>query len=746
MKNIKSKDVARPLDAAGHDEPISTLEEDYYDRWPVAAALVRTIADAPKNWSTRIGVFGRWGEGKTSVLKLAEQSLSEQGALVIWYSAWKAGDNKNFWKGFAETLKAGFDRAGIPLTWRTRLRLRLARLIPILDPVLIGGASLLQLKAVKVPDTAVKQFSEVIKQFANIGSTQIATMLEAAQARRVVVMIDDLDRANPETIPTILLAVRELLDMPGFSFVLAFDPAIVAEALGEHNRAWAADGQRFIDKIIDFGFVLPQATRDGIARLAHRQFAGWCPFVPSEDLDTVIDAVPENPRKLKLFARTVGSFRGEVSRHNDNELKWTVILLLTLMRMESEIVAQRFVDALIADEVDSMWDSVRSEDETGTRKEALIKRMLEGAVVTSPTEERLRKIWRVWDSDTTLLDRGSAAYQARFAIQPDAITWAEFDAFLVAWTPQQLPHDVRAFVRRKALDNRRGAGPVMRELLSTVVMRYAVLLDRAAETPQSVEHGRVLSNLHLVITLFEQTFGRASDQDELQLEVDALLDALEQFIQRRETYAHFNANDGEKELREREAGIIVELASRVNSPLRAFERLCVGRLRGGLTEGQVAGRSVIARLREQLEPPCIDDAIAAFYSEHGLVGITGLRERPALHFFLTSPDSGLFAEASLHRLEEALNQASSNPNVAGNARLYLQRLTSYAHIGGDVYATPEERLDFMGRNAQLLSAVWRAATAFRLQHRFLQGLRDERNRLLGMGLDEALFPQPAWLQ
>ncbi len=110
-------------------------------------------------------------------------------------------------------------------------------------------------------------------------------------------------------------------------------------------------------------------------------------------------------------------------------------------------------------------------------------------------------------------------------------------------------------------------------------------------------------------------------------------------------------------------------------------------------------------------------AIAAFYSEHGLVGIAELRERPALHFF---------------------NEASSNPNVAGNARFYLQRLTSYTQIGGDAYATSEERLDFMRRNARLLGAVWRAATAFRLQHRFLQGLRDERIRLLGMDLDEAL--------
>ncbi len=120
----------------------------------------------------------------------------------------------------------------------------------------------------------------------------------------------------------------------------------------------------------------------------------------------------------------------------------------------------------------------------------------------------------------------------------------------------------------------------------------------AAETPESEERGRVLRDLQLVITLFEQTCRRAADEDDLQLGVDALLDALEQFIQRRQVHAHFDANDGEKELRERKADVIVDLASRVNSPLRAFERLCAGRLGDELTEGQVASRyggSTVAR-------------------------------------------------------------------------------------------------------------------------------------------------------
>jgi hypothetical protein len=53
----------------------------------------------------------------------------------------------------------------------------------------------------------------------------------------VIVFIDDLDRATPELLPKLLLSLREILDLPGFTFVLAFDNEIVADGLKTANKA-----------------------------------------------------------------------------------------------------------------------------------------------------------------------------------------------------------------------------------------------------------------------------------------------------------------------------------------------------------------------------------------------------------------------------------------------------------------------------------------------------------------------------
>ena len=74
----------------GHDAPVTLRDDDDLDRWVVARALHRTIATAPAQWSTRIGLYGSWGSGKTSVLNFLEQMCDKRDYLVVRFSAWEA--------------------------------------------------------------------------------------------------------------------------------------------------------------------------------------------------------------------------------------------------------------------------------------------------------------------------------------------------------------------------------------------------------------------------------------------------------------------------------------------------------------------------------------------------------------------------------------------------------------------------------------------------------------------------------
>lgn len=63
---------------AGNDRPVKEGQDDRYGFEPLAAGLARRILALNKNISTVIGIEGRWGVGKTSLLNLLMEHLSER--------------------------------------------------------------------------------------------------------------------------------------------------------------------------------------------------------------------------------------------------------------------------------------------------------------------------------------------------------------------------------------------------------------------------------------------------------------------------------------------------------------------------------------------------------------------------------------------------------------------------------------------------------------------------------------------
>jgi KAP family P-loop domain len=77
--------------------------------------------------------------------------------------------------------------------------------------------------------------ANLIEKHFKVTRTYVNRLSAALGQKRVVVFIDDLDRTDPKLLPKLLLALRELLDIEQFAFVLAFDREMVASAIEAHN-------------------------------------------------------------------------------------------------------------------------------------------------------------------------------------------------------------------------------------------------------------------------------------------------------------------------------------------------------------------------------------------------------------------------------------------------------------------------------------------------------------------------------
>lgn len=149
---------------------------------------------------------------------------------------------------------------------------------------------------------------------------------------RVVVLVDDLDRAAPDIIPTILWGLKEVFDLPGFSFVLFLDPDVVGAALGASHPGWG-DGRLFLQKIVDFPRNIQPVTETAAVRVVVAELAALGLRVPARAIEGLRDLLPRNPRELRLFGRHLKSVVQEAERHRDR-VDWPTMLRCALLDLE----------------------------------------------------------------------------------------------------------------------------------------------------------------------------------------------------------------------------------------------------------------------------------------------------------------------------------------------------------------------------------------------------------------------------
>src|SRR6185437_14399836 len=94
---------------------------------------------------------------------------------------------------------------------------------------------------------------------------------------RFVVMIDDLDRCEPDKAVEVLQAINLLLNFDSFIVCLGIDARIITAAVEKHYEGLlgtaGASGYEYLDKIVQIPFRIPEPGRDEITAFISSQLA-----------------------------------------------------------------------------------------------------------------------------------------------------------------------------------------------------------------------------------------------------------------------------------------------------------------------------------------------------------------------------------------------------------------------------------------------------------------------------------------
>lgn len=250
----------------------SEVTEDRFNRKPFAIRIAETIAGRTDAESLVIGMYGVWGEGKTTVLNYIRAELEEnhpQKAIVVPFNPWRYGTEQELLHSFFETLADALDKP---------LYSKLQKAGKFLKEYgesfeFLGSPELLSLASEFLKATPVGPIASVGKgatkalvkhsegNIENQKQKISEILLEAKQ--RIVIFIDDIDRLDKTEIQALFRLIKLTADFPYTCYVLSFDDEMVAAVLDE-QYAGATNftaGRNFLEKIIQVPLHIPKAPQ-----------------------------------------------------------------------------------------------------------------------------------------------------------------------------------------------------------------------------------------------------------------------------------------------------------------------------------------------------------------------------------------------------------------------------------------------------------------------------------------------------
>lgn len=721
----------------GPDSPIVNEGDDRLGRRAIAGQIYSIVNNTFEKEMVRIGVFGKWGSGKTSVMNMLEKMAKKNDAVIVHFNPWSCTTEHELWFKFANAALNALKDARITFAYEAVIR---AKIIATKGAGIIGRAA----EAHAVTDAIARALGLLAEGKADLGKEDFEQISEALSGKRIVVVIDDLDRVNTDLVPRLLYGLQELLDLPGFCFVLGFDPEVVGKALGNEHPGWG-DGLTFLEKIIDYPIWLPEPTDYQLRELLADELKKHDSTLKLEDFSGVFEELPRNPRSLKRFVRQLCLLNAEIQRHNAEEISLPLLIALNLFKVDWPLIAHDLLHDtdvldkfLTAHRLGRLRDDKQGYEKLWEEAKTALKASLERYKLDDAQSDTIFGHLSVIAEMSGYLPIETIIYHARLSEEPHAYTWKEYAELISSWNKGDAK-DLQNRILSRVKDMQKRPEDVVKECFKAACGKYEKFLSLAADDVLDTSFTKKLAEAEGEIKAL-----RALGVELKYFEGDNPVLNETDFVNLLQTLAkwvHFTNHEAYPAIRAQEKKLLLDIAANASYPERFYEAVRPWSIESFMrNEGENALYSDIGAA---LEPRVADVAIRLFNQQGGIHSIWPRDKHYGIRRLLLNPEGSVLKVGSKRQLLlETLKSANDNEVVATNA-------VEFFHM---ISGTLQGKLDFdppvielLKKDHEFILTVWDVATRYPLQPRALGSFMQAQEAVMGT-IGVAELPLKKWME
>ncbi|HPG41258.1 MAG TPA: P-loop NTPase fold protein [bacterium] len=273
------------------DQPILTSKDDILGRKNFAYNLADTITSYKDKNNIVIGLYGEWGSGKTSLLNLITERInlktknSKHKPIIIKFNPWNFSEQNQLITQFFYILSLSLKRKDNS-TKIKNIGEKIEDYSQIIEPLslipVVGQYSTLAKIFTKLTGSSIKKWGKSKEKTIDDIRDELNKLLCTIN-RKIIVIIDDIDRLTPIEIRQIFQLVKKLGDFPNTIYILSFDKNVVLKAFEDTFKGFEKE---YLEKIIQIPIEIPQISKAEIYKLFFNKLEQIIVDIPEDIFDS----------------------------------------------------------------------------------------------------------------------------------------------------------------------------------------------------------------------------------------------------------------------------------------------------------------------------------------------------------------------------------------------------------------------------------------------------------------------------
>ena len=233
-KLIRIKDEPSEVDLLGMNNFIEELSKQIKNTYPDNVFS--------------IGLDGKWGSGKTSIMKMVLKKISKKDFIIVQFDPCKYGNNESL-------IEALYNEIAKKLNIEKDFKYKY-----LIKEVI---CEVFSIKKVNIITDIVSKWYDII------GNLEINTIIQEKLLnlnKRMIIVVDNLDRADKEIMEFFLRSIYAINNFKNTIYLLLYD----SEILNKHFQEKYKDSKLFMSKIINVTVTVPSLNYKNKKEIANK--------------------------------------------------------------------------------------------------------------------------------------------------------------------------------------------------------------------------------------------------------------------------------------------------------------------------------------------------------------------------------------------------------------------------------------------------------------------------------------------